>query len=420
MPLTNKQIRFWLDGMGQAAWALRDNRLRTTLSILGITIGIAAVMAVGTISASGRYLIFNELETFGLKSVWVSRTNEEKDPSRSIRKGTGIEIVDLDALQAGCCPAVRWISPVVYQNKGARLLVRTGNHFSNAQVSGVGAEYATINNDNLTAGHFLKPEDIDHHRPIAVIGSKVAEDLFGSSPDPIGKELRIDDKKYTIVGLLEHKSRDFLASIGSAGGQDANNRILVPYTTLQMQLGTRDIQVIQAEATDLEQADIAVTQIVSVLEKLHNHSYTYKSDTMAKYISTSNRILEGVSLIGIVAASISLLVGGMGIMNIVSTSVLERTREIGLRKAVGASKQDILFQFLMESVIISVIGGMLGLLLGAAASLILAWVTGFPLTPSWYMVVLALVVSIVVGLLSGLYPARRAAKLRPVIALRYE
>jgi putative ABC transport system permease protein len=130
--------------------------------------------------------------------------------------------------------------------------------------------------------------------------------------------------------------------------------------------------------------------------------------------------LQGVSLIGIVAPSISLLVGGMGIMNVVSTSVLERTKEIGLRKAIGASQAHIMFQFLMESVIISTIGGIFGLTLGAVASLILTSVTGLPLMPSWYLVVIALVVSILVGLLSGYYPARRAAKLRPVIALRYE
>ncbi len=417
--IRSSRLRFWLDGIGQAVWALKDNRLRTILSILGITIGISAVMAVGTISKSGHYLIFNELETFGLKSVWVFRSNDEKDPRRSVRQGTGIESDDLDALHGACCPAVSRISPIV-NNYRTRMLVRAGNRFSNARITGVGADYAAINNDDLSAGRNFRPDDIRRHRDVAVIGPTVAEDLFGDASDLIGKEIRIDDKKYAIIGLLERKSRDFLASIGSAGGQDANNRILIPYTSFQVQLGRKEIQVLQAEAAELAQADAAVAQIIGVLERLHNHRYTYKSDTMAQYIATSNRILQGVSLIGIVAASISLLVGGMGIMNIVSTSVLERTREIGLRKAVGASRAHILFQFLMESVIISVIGGILGLMLGIAASFVLAWITGFPLTPSWTMVVVALAVSIAVGLLSGFYPARRAAMLRPVIALRYE
>ena len=417
---TNRQLRLWLDGIVQAGAALKDNRLRTVLSILGITIGVAAVMAVGTVSEGGRYLVFKELETFGLKSVWVSRTNDERDPSRAVRKGTGIEVGDIEVLQQGYCPAVTRYTPIVYATRGTRILVRVNNRYSNAQVSGVGADYAAINNDDLNAGHFFRQEDVNRHRPVAVIGTTVAEDLFGGSTNPIGRDIRIDDKKYTVIGLLEHKSRDFLASIGSAGGQDANNRILVPFTTFQSQLGSKDIQVLQAEAGSLEDADLAVKQITDVLDRLHNHNFTYKSDTMAKYIATSERILKGVSLIGIVAASISLLVGGLGIMNIISTSVLERTREIGLRKAVGASRRDILFQFLMESVIISVVGGFLGLLFGGLASLVLTWATGFPLTPSWYMVLLGLAVSIIVGLLSGYYPALRAAKLHPVIALRYE
>jgi ABC-type antimicrobial peptide transport system permease subunit len=415
---SNKGSRFVLDGLGQAVLALKDNRLRTVLSILGITIGIAAVMAIGTISEGGHYLVLNELKTFGLKSVWVYRTNDEKDPNRVVRQGTGIDVRDLSVLESSCCSAVRRISPIAYMIGQSRRVIRVGNRFSNAEMSGVGVEFAAINNDNLTAGYFLRSEDVARRRAVAVIGTTVRDDLFGELSNPIGKEFHIGDKKYTVIGLLEHKSRDFLASIRSV--DDANNRILLPYTTFHVQMGNQDIHVIQAEATEPEHADLAVAQITKVLERLHNHRYAYKSETMAKYIGTSDRILQGVSLIGIVAASISLLVGGMGIMNVVSTSVLERTKEIGLRKAIGASQAHIMFQFLMESVIISTIGGIFGLTLGAVASLILTSVTGLPLMPSWYLVVIALVVSILVGLLSGYYPARRAAKLRPVIALRYE
>jgi putative ABC transport system permease protein len=210
-----------------------------------------------------------------------------------------------------------------------------------------------------------------------------------------------------------------LESIGSVRN-DENKRILIPYTALQLQLGNNEIQGIQAEAIEFSQADAAVAQITSVLQLQHRRQFSYIPVTMSKFIDTANRILQVVFLIGVVAASISLLVGGMGIMNIVSTSVLERTREIGLRKAVGASKQHILFQFLMESVILSTVGGAIGLLAGLMISVILAWVTGFPLTPSWLTISVALLVSIVIGLLSGYYPASRAANLRPVTALRYE
>lgn len=411
-------LRYLLDLSLQAWWALRDNRLRTALSILGITIGIAAVMAVGTVGKGGHYLVFAELESFGLKSVWVFRDRQDKDPHRAIREGSGIDRDDYAAIVAGSCPAVERISPIVHSSK--RRLIQVGNRYSNADVEGVGVDYVPINNDNLVIGRNFRDTDVRRRRAVAIIGPQVHEDLFGATQNPSGHELKIGDRKFTVIGVLQAKSRDFLASIGSAGGQDANNRILIPYTVYQQMLGTKEINWFQAQARRLDQADRAVTQIIDVLKRRHGHRYEYKSETMAKYIATTNRILHGVSLIGVVAASISLLVGGMAIMNIMSTSVLERTREIGLRKALGARQRDILMQFLLEAVLISAIGGVLGLMLGGVASYGLALATEFPLAPSWYMVLIALAVSVSVGLLSGYLPAYRASRLRPVEALRYE
>jgi putative ABC transport system permease protein len=297
--------------------------------------------------------------------------------------------------------------------------VHLGNHYSNGKVIGVGENYIAINNDTLLVGLGFKQDDILRRRNVAIIGQSVVEDIFGNTTEFLGREIRIDGRKYAVIGVLNPKSRDFLASIGS-GGDDPNKRILIPYTVLQLQYGKSDINSIQAEAIEYAQADVAVSQVISVLEHRHNRQFSYRSTTMSQYIETANRILQGVSVIGMLAASISLLVGGMGIMNIVSTSVLERTREIGLRKAVGATRRHILLQFLMESVILSGAGGAIGLLLGVLASIILAWITGFPLMPSVFTVVSAFIVSVGVGLLSGYYPARRAANLRPVVALRYE
>jgi ABC-type antimicrobial peptide transport system permease subunit len=412
-------LTFFSDRFSQALYALKDNLRRTLLSILGIAVGIAAVMAVGAISKGGNYLIFSELETFGLNSLWVFRNHEDKDPHRMVREGTGIDNDDYHALSSGCCAAVRRISAMVRGSLGRRTMIQAINRYSNAYVQGVDVTLTTINNDVIVQGRSFRARDIASRRAVAILGPTATEDLFGAA-SPIGREFRIGSRKFTVIGVLEAKSRDFLASIGSVGGQDANNRILIPYTTFQQMLGHKQINFLQAEAVTQVQAGAAAEQIIAVLRRHNGRNYAYKSDTMATYITTTQRILDGVTMIGIIAASVSLLVGGMGIMNLMSTSVLERTREIGLRKAVGAREQDILLQFLLEAMVISTLGGIIGLTLGTGASIVLAEVTDFPLTPSFTVIVIALVVSVAVGIISGYLPARRAARLHPVEALRYE
>jgi len=403
----------------QAMQALRDNRLRTVLSILGITIGIAAVMSVGAISEGGRFLIFTELETFGLKTIWVYRDPAEKDPRKAVRAGTGIENNDFEALRSAHNWAIRKISPVV-SARNEPLLVRNGNKYTNAQISGVSSDYLAISNDSLLKGRTFRDGDIARNRPVAIIGTDVQKDLFAKDMDPVGRNIRIGEKNVMVIGVLVEKKRDFLSSIGSAGGSNANGRILLPYTYLQQLLGKDEITYLQAETYSLADTDAAVLQIKNVLKHRHGERFAYKDETMAQYIKTTENILRGVSVIGIIAASVSLFVGGMGIMNIMSTSVVERTREIGIRKALGASRSDILAQFLCEATLISGLGGGLGLVLGIVAGYVLALVTGIPLTPSWPTVMIALAVSIFVGVVSGYYPAFRASSLKPVEALRYE
>lgn len=414
----NHALRFVLDGLTQAISALRDNRLRTLLSVVGIMLGVGAVMVVASISKGGHYLIFNELETFGLKSVWISKA-KEANPAHATRAGSGIDNSDYQAIRHGdCCPAVQNITPLVYA-RGRNQVVRVENNYSYANLIGVDADYLSINNDKVEIGRNFDNDEVTRRRNLSIIGYDIEHTLFDEPGSSIGKDIFYSGVKYTVIGVLKSKSRDFLASIGSAG-QDSNTRILIPYTTMEKINGDKEIHGLQIQTSSLNDTNNAVAEVTSFLQLRHANRFQYKSQTMSQYIETANRILKGVSSIGVVAASVSLLVGGMGIMNIMSISVIERTREIGLRKAIGAGKGDILFQFLMEASFISTLGGVLGLGVGFATSYGLSMWTGFPLVPSWGSIVTALGVSMGVGLLSGFYPARRAASLKPVEALRYE
>ena len=404
----------------QAIAALFDNRLRTALSILGITIGIAAVMAVSTISKGGNHLVFSELKTFGLNSVWVYRSFRSDSPHRQARHGTGIDNQDFEAIEASAnLFGIRHITPIVRADN-RNLEIRNHNRYANARLLGVGRDYTSIVNDTLTRGRHFVQNDINRKLAVALIAPEAANKLFAPGVNPIGQHIRVGGKRFQVIGLLGSKSRDFLSSIGSSGGENANDRIIVPYTTLQQINGSDAIRNLQIEVAEFEQAESVAEKVKALLQRRHRNLFDYGSETMASYIKTTDRILGGVAIVGIIAASISLLVGGMGIMNMMGTSVLERTREIGIRKAVGASERDILWQFLTEAVVISIVGGILGLVLGGLASVALAYITGFPIIPSPISIIGALLVSVVVGVLSGFLPARRAANMQPVEALRSE
>lgn len=413
---TTGQMR---DAFYQATYALRDNRMRTALSILGIAVGIIAVIIVGVVTKGVRERVFSELESYGLQSFWVYRNNQDAGPNDVVREGSGIDNEDLQAVQGGCCPAVLHVSPQVYYSDWS-VTMRAGNRFDNVLLEGVDAPHLAIAKDEIQLGRNFRPVDIEAHRPVALIGPKVHKDLFPGNPNPVGETFRFNELKLTVIGVLKEKKRDFLKSIGAAENYDINDRVLIPYTLHQQMLGSKEIHTLAGEAVDPHSLQAAQTQVVDMLKRRHNNKFAYTHDSMEGWVQTIDRILTNISLVGIIAASVSLLVGGIGIMNIMTTSVVERTREIGIRKAIGAPQRDILMQFLLEAVFISTLGGVLGLILGLGASYAVATWTSMDVIPSPWIMLAALLVSMSVGVVSGYYPARRAASLKPVAALRYE
>jgi putative ABC transport system permease protein/macrolide transport system ATP-binding/permease protein len=311
---------------------------------------------------------------------------------------------------------VRRISPVVSPKQTP--IVQVKNRYTNASVKGVNADFVRINNDRVQVGRGIREADIRGRRPVALIGDEVVSDLFQGKENPVGQNIRISGREYRVIGILERKSRDLLSSIGSAGGGDVNSRILIPYTLVQALNGNTDINYLHAEAVSLKQAESAANQLVGVLARRYHGTLEYNSSTLASYLKTVNRILGGVTLMGIVAASTALLVGAIGVAGIMSTAVAERTREIGIRAAIGAHRWHIMTQFASEAILISLLGGLGGVFVGLSIGLILDVVAGFPLLPDIQGVLLALCVSIIVGLGAGYYPAKRAAQMKPVDALR--
>jgi putative ABC transport system permease protein len=401
----------------QALSSLKENKLRTMLSILGITVGIGAVMIVGTVSDGVNKYIYAELDTYGLETIWIYRKWEDDNPFRSARKGSGINNADLNSIRS-CCPSVRRVTPVVYADQNS-VQMRSKNKFSNVNLEGVGIHYFAINHDRVTTGRDFRENDIQRRKPVAIIGSKVSDELFGEYANPLKRTIRWGDIRLVVVGVLEYKNRDILTQIG-ADDYDINKRMLIPYTLYQQQFGVKDIHTLQAEAIHVDKIEDATDELTKLLSRRHNNHYEYTNESMKGWIETAENLLNKLSLVGLIAASISLFVGGLGIMNIMGTSVVERTREIGIRKALGAYRRDILSQFLLEATVVSLIGGILGLVLGVLVGYVIGYLSGYDLDVSWSTAFMAIIVSISVGVASGYIPAHRASKLKPVDALRYE
>jgi putative ABC transport system permease protein len=397
--------------------SLNSNKLRSGLTILGIVIGVAAVIAMLAVGKGAQDTITGSISGIGTNVVFVFSGNQQVD----IRNPRPLTIQDTEALlDPIIAPSVKAVAPILQSN----LEVTGGGEKTNTEVTGVTPSYADVRNYLVTEGEFITNDQNLGHASVALIGPETAVKLFGRSQGLVGESIRIAGQPFRITGVLESKGG------GAMGSQD--DRVLIPFSTAQTRLIRRNnpsrVDLIFVQAISADEVRRASDQVAQILRTRHRTEIGKDDFTIFSqqdFIQTASTITGVLTIFLGGIAAISLLVGGIGIMNIMLVSVAERTREIGLRKALGARRRDILIQFLTESSLLSFIGGIIGILFGwliAFAVGKVAAATGNAFTPSVGIsaILLATIFSTAVGLFFGIYPANRAAALEPVEALRYE
>jgi putative ABC transport system permease protein len=401
----------------EALESLYSNKLRSILTILGIIIGVGAVIAMLAVGEGAQSTITGSISGIGTNLLFVYSGNMSNSDVRNVKPIT-MEDADalLDQYQA---PSVEAIAPMV----SGSLEVTAGGEKKVSTINGVTPDYQSVRNAELTEGTFITEENILGRASVAIVGVDVATALFDRTDGLIGESLRINGQPFRIIGVLKSKGGS------SFGSQD--NVVLIPLTTAQARLFNKtsdDIDMLLVQATSSETVNSASDEIANILRLRHRTKIGLDDFTIFSqqdFVSTAKTITGVFTIFLGGIAAISLLVGGIGIMNIMLVSVTERTREIGLRKALGARKRDILIQFLTESSLLSLFGGIIGIGLGWLISFIvgkIAAASGTPFNPliTFNSILLATLFSTAVGLFFGLYPANRAANLEPVEALRYE
>lgn len=403
---------FW-ESIKIALDALISNKLRSILTMLGIIIGVGAVIAMISIGMGVRDKVSNSIASLGSNLIIVT---PGAAASSGVRQAAGTNITltlkDAEAI-AREVDGIGAVAPSV--NKQYQMVA--GNMNWTTGVQGTTPEFLEVRNLSVQAGSFITNEDLETRNRVAVIGSTVANNLFANI-NPVGQSIRINNAPFTIIGVLESKGQ-------SAGGQDQDDTVIIPITTAQERMmGITYVQTISVQAASGDVVDQVQEGITTLLRARHNITPDKSDDftvrNLASVMATAQETTGTITMLLGSIAAISLLVGGIGIMNIMLVSVTERTREIGIRKALGARYSNILMQFLIEAVVIGVIGGVIGIALGIGTSYVISSVAGWNTVITATPILLSFGFSVGIGLFFGLYPARKAALLNPIDALRYE
>lgn len=394
--------------------ALNNNKMRCFLTMLGVIIGVGAVIAMLAIGQGSKNSIKAQISEMGSNMIMIfpgaerrGGVRQSSDDMQTLKPADYEAIVNQATTIANITPSVnssgQWIN---------------GNNNYPSQAQGVNSQFLDIRQRKIAQGEMFTEEDVKTAAKVCVLGKTLVDNLFPDGTDPVGKIVRFGKIPMTIIGVLEEKGYNTM-------GQDQDNLALVPYTTVMKRiLATDYLQGIQASAIDESMSDRTIEEITEILRAQHKlrdgeeDNFTIRSmQELAEMISSTSSMM---TVLLAAVAGISLLVGGIGIMNIMIVSVTERTREIGLRMSIGATGRDIMMQFLIEAVIISVTGGLLGILLGAGATWMISIIAHWPVQIDISSVILSFVVCTVIGIIFGFYPAAKASNLDPIEAIRYE
>ena len=390
------------------------NKVRTLLTMLGIIIGVAAVIAMLAIGEGSKESIRNTISSMGSNMITVRPGEDDRGPAR----GSGgdvqtLTLKDYEVIKEKTT-LISYITPVV--NGGGQVINGSNNWPSS--IYGVNPEYLNIKVVGLQSGSMFTDAEVKSAAKVVLLGQTVVDNVFPDGEDPVGKMIRFNSIPFKVIGVLEEKGENTF-------GQDQDDVVIAPYTTVQKRILAIDyLNQIMASAVSEDDAPEAVTQVTEILRAQHklgdddNDDFTVRS--MEELISTFSSTSEMLTILLVAVAGISLLIGGIGIMNIMYVSVKERTKEIGLRMAVGGKGSDILMQFLIEAILISITGGLLGVILGLGSTVFIEKFLHWPTNVALYSIIISFAVCAVTGIFFGWYPARKAAALDPITALRYE
>lgn len=403
------------DLIEETYFSLASNKSRSALTILGIVIGIGSVIAMISIGQGASQSITSKVESLGT-NLLVVQPGRQKSTGSVVRNAMGssqsLKLSDAEAIEEGITN-IKAVAPTVSTRKQVR--VKSAN--TNTSIYGIDANYFSLKNIELESGAALTETQIESNSKVAVLGPTVRDTLFGEDAECVGQKIKIDSQEYTIIGVTAAK--------GGTGMGSSDDLIYVPLTTAQKYitgneyLSNINIQVLSASMMDSVQVDVE-----ALLLQRHKISDADSADfsimNSADMLSTMTSVTGTLTLLLGAIAGISLLVGGIGIMNMMLTTVTERTREIGLRKSLGANSHDISMQFLTESTALTFIGGIIGILLGCISAWLITKLSGTTTAVTYTSVLLSFGVSALIGVVFGYYPARRAARLNPIDALRYQ